>query len=244
MDLPMTTLEVCIDSAAGLQACLDGGADRIELCSGLALGGLTPGAGQMHHAAAYPIPVYAMIRPRAGDFCFSSHEIDIMCTDIATAKEAGLAGVVLGAANRKGDLDYHTLERLCLAAGSLKKTLHRVIDTLASPVSAVEQAIDLGMDHILSSGGAPSVQDGIPVLAKMQQISAGRINILAGAGLTPETAQQIAQVTGVDSFHSSCRQPQIETGELTAFGFGTSQCYTTSVDVIREYKKVLVSADQ
>lgn len=235
----MAILEVCIESAAGVQSCIDGGADRIELCSALDLGGLTPSAGTIRHAADYPLPVYAMIRPRAGDFCFSGDEIEIMCNDIAVAKKAGLAGVVLGATSKRGELDYQTMQQLCLAAGSMKKTLHRVIDTLDDPLQAVEQAIDLGINHILSSGGAPSVQAGVALLGKMHHAAAGRIEIMAGAGLTPEIALQIYRETGICSFHSSCRRPDITDAGLTALGFAPTQSYVTSTDVICQYKKSL-----
>lgn len=237
------TLEVCIESAAGLQSCIEGSADRIEVCTALDLGGLTPSTGLIQHVSNFAIPAYVMIRPRAGNFIFTDHEIEIMCNDISFAKSAGLAGVVLGASNLHGQLDYHTLQRLCTAAGDIKKTLHRVIDTLKNPLEALEQAIDLGMNHILTSGGAPSVHEGIGLLRKMNQVAAGRIDIMAGAGLTPEIALHIYKETGITSFHSSCRQPVATDPALTALGFSSSQCYATCSDVVRQYKNRLTDLD-
>ncbi|HCO54934.1 MAG TPA: copper homeostasis protein CutC, partial [Pelagibacterium sp.] len=123
--MPEPILEICVDDAAGLAAAISGGADRIELCSSLALGGLTPTPGLMALAATSPIPVYAMIRPRAGDFVFSRDDVATMETDIDAARSAGLSGVVLGATHPDGRLDTAILERLVTRASGLGLTLHR-----------------------------------------------------------------------------------------------------------------------
>lgn len=238
----MPTLEVCIDNAAGLQACIEEAAHRIELCSALELGGLTPSAGFIRLAAMSSIPVYALIRPRSGDFCFNSREIDIMREDINSAKNAGLAGVVIGISDQHGELNYKAMRQLCVAAGAMNKTLHRVIDTLNNPLDAMEQAIDLGMNHILSSGGAPSVKDGVAILSKMHQQADGRIDIIAGAGLTPALVPMIYEETGITSFHSSCRRLVGSDVRLNKFGFAGIQRFT-SVEMIREYKDLLFELD-
>ena len=121
-------IEVCVDSAASLSAAVAGGADRVELCAALALGGLTPSAGFMAQAAGYGVPVLAMIRPRAGDFVFSTDEVAQMLTDIAAARAAGLAGVVLGASLPDGRLDRDMLAQLMRAAKGMDCTLHRAFD--------------------------------------------------------------------------------------------------------------------
>ncbi|MGL6211569.1 MAG: copper homeostasis protein CutC, partial [Paracoccaceae bacterium] len=121
-------LEVCVDTVAGLEAAVAGGADRIELCTGLALGGLTPSAGLMRHAAGCGVPVMAMIRPRAGDCVWSEAELLAMEADIAAAQAAGLAGAVLGASMPDGCLDRVALARLVQAAQGMDLTLHRCFD--------------------------------------------------------------------------------------------------------------------
>lgn len=235
----MALLEICVDDAQGLQACIEGGADRIELCSSLALGGLTPSVGLMQFAAKSSVPVFAMIRPRAGNFCFDDKELAIMCDDIAAVAECGLAGVVLGVANHDQTLNIKALSKLCEAAGGMGKTLHRVMDTLANPLNALDQIIDLGFDQVLTSGGKPSVHQGIDLLASLHNRAQGRINIMAGAGLTPPLVSKIYRRTGIEMFHSSCRHPK-EIGEpFCSLGFASPQLFETDVNLIRQYKSEL-----
>lgn len=196
-------LEVCVDSRDSAMAAIRGGADRIELCAALSEGGLTPSAGFMREAASWPVPVYAMIRPRGGDFVFSDADAAIMEEDIATARSCGLAGVVLGAA--RGDrLDTELLNRLVRAAGPMGKTLHRVVDTLPDPSSVVGKAVELGFERILTSGGADNAAEGGAMIAKMVQRAGDRLTIMPGAGLTPENVPALVSTTNVSEVHSSC----------------------------------------
>ena len=154
-------LEVCVDSAEGLAAAIGGGADRIELCSSLELGGLTPSFGLMRFAARQPLPVYAMIRPRAGDFVFDANELAIMRDDIAMARESGLAGVVLGASRSDGRLDADMLAELVGHSYGMGLTLHRAFDCAGPDFGdALDLAIGLGFERILTSGGAASAVGG------------------------------------------------------------------------------------
>lgn len=238
-------LEVCVDTAAALALCLQARVERVELCSALAVGGLTPAYGFMKQAgrlaasgagtidgasgtvdgteaerAALARPqVLAMIRPRSGDFCFNEAETDIMCDDIVAARDAGLDGVVLGAATADGRLDLPVLHRLCRAAGDLQLTLHRVIDLLDDPLLAIDQAIDLGFHRVLTSGGAVHVAEGLLQLSEMQKHANHRIQIMAGAGLNPSLARLIRQEIGIDAFHASCRGEARADHRLSAFGF-------------------------
>ncbi|MBY0398419.1 MAG: copper homeostasis protein CutC, partial [Thermoleophilia bacterium] len=148
------SLEVCADSVEGMLAAARGGADRIELCSALEVGGLTPSAGQMARAARLGVPVHALIRSRAGDFCFGPDEVAAMLEDIGAAKAAGLAGVVIGASRSDGRLDEETLSALRSAAGRMSVTLHRAFDLVPDFGEAVEAAVRLGFERILTSGGA------------------------------------------------------------------------------------------
>lgn len=203
----MTLLEVCVDDADGLDAALAGGADRIELCSVLELGGLTPMPGLMAIARAAPVPVRMMVRPRAGDFVFSPRDVDAMLGDIAGAHQAGLAGVVLGASLPDGRLDVETLERLVQAAGTLGKTLHRCVDLVPDLDEAVATAIRLGFDTILTSGRAKSAPQGIDDIVAMHRLAAGRISIMAGAGVNAATVPAILARADLDAVHGSCSDP-------------------------------------
>src|SRR5262249_55198139 len=147
-------LEVCVDSPQGLDAAIAGGADRIELCSALELGGLTPTPGLIGRAAQAPIPVYAMIRPRPGNFVFGPADIDAMLLEVETIRHAGLAGVVLGASNADGSLDRLTLEKLMDGSSGMGTTLHRAFDLVPDLEEAVTIAVGLGFERILTSGRA------------------------------------------------------------------------------------------
>lgn len=235
----MALLEICVDDAQGLQACIAGGADRIELCSSLALGGLTPSLGFMQLAAKFNVPVFAMIRPRAGHFCFTDNELAIMCDDIAAAAESGLAGVVLGVANNDQTLNINALGQLCEAAGGMRKTLHRVMDTVVNPLGALDQIIDLGFDQVLTSGCQPSVEQGLDMLASLHERAKGRIQIMAGAGLSPPMVPKIYQRTGIEMFHASCRRPKTIGEPFSSLGFATPDLFETDVNLISQYKRVL-----
>lgn len=197
-------LEVCVDSIDGVFAAIKGGAGRVELCSSLSEGGLTPSAGLMQAAAALPVPCFALIRPRSGLFRFSEAEAEIMLADIAMAQKAGLAGVVLGAQDAKGGLNMPLLARLTGAAGGMGKTLHRVIDVVPQPLVALEQAIDLGMERVLTSGAEPLAPDGVKLIAQMVAQAGARISVMPGCGLTSENVAGVIAATGVQEVHAAC----------------------------------------
>ena len=207
------TLEVCVDAPADFDRAVAAGVARIELCSALGLGGLTPTEGLIRHAMGSPVPVYAMIRPRAGHFRFTDSEVQCMRLEIQRVHEAGLAGVVLGLADAQGQLDEARLRPLVEQAGkgALGATLHRVVDTLPDPVQAVAIATRLGFERILTSGGADKAPEGLAVLERMLAAAAGRIEIMAGSGVTAEHVPALAQ-RGIVAFHASCR------GEADAAG--------------------------
>lgn len=203
------TLEVCVDNAAGLAAALAGGADRIELCSALDTGGLTPSFGLLRLASSSPAPVVAMIRPRGGDFCFDEAEIQLMLDDIDAVAAAGLHGVVLGASLADGRLDHRTLERLLHRATShgLHCTLHRAIDLCPDLEQATGLAIALGFGRILTSGGARSAAEGLAGLQRCFAAAAGRITIMPGAGISAANAGQLRAQLPLTDVHASCSAP-------------------------------------
>lgn len=203
----MTMLEVCVDTAAGLRMANAGGADRIELCSALELGGLTPTAGLVALAAEMGVCARAMIRPRAGDFVFTSDDLDMMRADIAAARAAGLEGVVLGANRPDGRLDIDLLKNLAEAASGLKKTLHRAFDLVPDIAEAVDQAVVLGFDTILTSGRAASALAGLDDLVLAQKAAAGRITIMAGAGIDAGNVGRILAAAPIGAIHGSCSGP-------------------------------------
>lgn len=233
----MSLLEVCVDDAAGLNAAVEGGADRIELCSGLDLGGVTASAGLMAEAGRLAVPVVALIRPRGGGFAYSAAEERVMLRDIEAAAGLGLAGVALGALTPAGGLDLALLKRLARHAQGLQLTLHRAFDLVPDPALALEAAIDLGFQRVLTSGGAPKATTGAARLAALVAQGRGRIRILAGSGITPDNVETLLAATGVHEIHASCRAPETAPApELLAFGFAAPAGRATSAAVVRELK--------
>jgi copper homeostasis protein len=233
-------LEVCVDSAEGLAAAVEGGADRIELCSALDVGGLTPSRGFMALAAKVPVPVYAMIRPRAGSFVFGTADIEVMMSDIDAARESGLAGVVLGASRTDGMLDIDLLKLLAERTGEMGRTLHRAFDLVPDPVEALDQAIELGFERILTSGLSVKAADGLAVLRDLVGQAQGRISMMAGSGIGPANVAAIVAETSVSEVHASCRLPVTVPDEtLARFGFAAREEYRTSADVVRQMRQAL-----
>ncbi|ARM86879.1 copper homeostasis protein CutC [Rhizobium sp. CIAT894] len=235
-------LEVCVDSAEGLAAAVAGGAGRIELCSALELGGLTPLPSLMRIAARAPIPVYAMIRPHAGPFIFGAADEEAMLLDIDAVRAAGLAGVVIGANRPDGTLDMPLIHRLKAHASGLGSTLHRAFDLVPDADQALEQAVELGVERILTSGCALKAADGIETLQRLSAKAAGRISIMPGSGIRPANVTAILQTTGAREIHGSCSSP-VESADprAVAFGFEAKSANKTDVAVVREMCRAIAA---
>jgi copper homeostasis protein len=232
-------LEVCVDDVAGLAAAVEGGADRIELCSALALGGLTPSFGLMEVAGTFDIPCNAIIRPRAGDFVYSEEEIDVMLADIEAARNAGLAGVVLGASLPDGRLDRLVLQTLAEAAQGLDMTLHRAFDLVPNVTEAVEIAVKLGFARILTSGGARTAIEGLPGLKQAVDAARGRISIMPGSGVSSANASEFLGLK-VRELHASCSTAIEATGgKLVDFGFQAEAARRTDAEKVRALKAAI-----
>lgn len=235
-------LEVCVDTPAGLAAAIAGGADRIELCAALALQGLTPAPGLMALAAEAPIPVYPMIRPRNGDFCYDAGDLDAMRRDIDAVRAYGLAGVVIGANRPDGELDLAVLEQLVEHAKGLGMSLHRSFDLVPDQSAALEIAVDLGFERVLTSGGALTAQAGAERIAALVEQAAGRIGILAGAGVKPGNLAELVKRTGVREVHGSFSGPVpgAEPGsKLGAMGFVPPELRDTDQAAVAEAVRIL-----
>lgn len=231
-------LEVCVDTVAGLQEAVRGGADRIELCAALALGGLTPSAGVMAEAAGCGVPVMAMIRPRSGHFVWSPAEMAVIEADIALARRAGLAGVVLGASLPDGRLDRAALARMVRAAQGMDLTLHRCIDLVPDMGAALEDAVALGFRRVLTSGGATTAEAGAGRIAALVSQAAGRIVIMPGAGVAAGNAARLLAL-GSDELHASCSVPERIDGPGVALGFGPAVERRTDADTVRALKRAM-----
>lgn len=197
-------IEVCIDNIESLHLAQQGGATRIELCSSLTLGGLTPNAGLMQLAAKHAkVPVYAMIRPRQGDFLFSSQDKEIMLADAHTAKQAGLDGLVIGALNNDSTVDEDFLADIRRQASGMGLTFHRAIDQCLDPMAALDIIMKHNCERVLSSGLEANAFDGIPMLRKMVAHCGAHVAIMAGAGVNAGNVAQIVQQAGIREVHLS-----------------------------------------
>jgi copper homeostasis protein len=202
----MMTLEVCIDSVESALAAQRGGAKRIELCSDLIEGGVTPGAGLIasvrRHAA---IDLFVMIRPRGGDFLYSDLEFEVMQLEIEHARQLGADGIVLGLLDEQGNIDIDRTRELVALAAPLPVTFHRAIDMSPNLPAAVLDVIATGASRILTSGGCANAVAGMAEIGRMVEAADGRVSIMAGGGLNADNIATIAQVTGAREFHSSAR---------------------------------------
>ena len=156
-------LEVCCGDMQSVLAAKEGGADRIELCQALEMDGLTPSAEMMAEAIGLGIPVQVLIRPREGDFVYDEAEIETMLKEIRLAKRLGANGVVIGALKSDGSIDEETIRCLVSEATGMSITFHRAFDVCSQPTEALEQIVSLGCHRLLTSGQAPSAEQGIPL---------------------------------------------------------------------------------
>lgn len=196
-------LEACVETVEAALAAEAGGAGRIELCSDLDAGGLTPPAGLIHATAArLEIPVFVLIRARAGDFVFSEAERELMRHEVAVARALGAGGVVVGGLTAAGDVDEILVSELLRAARPLPVTFHRAFDAAREPEVALERLIALGVGRVLTSGQASAAAEGAELIAALVHQAAGRIGILAGGGVRAHNVEEVVRRAGVTEVHS------------------------------------------
>jgi copper homeostasis protein len=202
----MTELEICVDSVESSVAAESGGAQRVELCSALHEGGLTPSLGMIRAVRAnIRIGLHVMIRPRGGDFVYSDQELAIMRDDVALAAAAGADGVVFGLLDEDGDIDIERTRSLVELSRPMQVTFHRAFDMTRDPMAALEAVIQTGADRILTSGAQADAMLGRTRLRELVQASRNRIRVMAGGGIRPENAQQVTQETGILEVHAALR---------------------------------------
>jgi copper homeostasis protein len=223
-------LEISVETAEIAVVAERGGARRIELCTELRLGGLPPGEELMRRTRELVrVPIFAMIRPRAGDFVYSAQELAHMHRDIAAAKRFGMDGIVLGLLTRDRRVDIERTRELVQVAQPLPVTFHRAFDDVADLDAALEAVIETGAARILTSGGAPTAPQGLGVLAKLVAAAGNRITIVPGSGVNASNILEVAQRTQAREFHS---------GLGTRIPYGSSQYFLVE-DEVRKMTRVL-----
>ena len=200
-------LEIAANSVASALAAQQGGAGRVELCTALELGGLTPSYAQIAMAREkLTIPLYVLIRPRAGDFLYNDLEFETMLRDIEACAKAGCDGVVLVVLDADGRVDRPRCRSLISAAGNMGVTFHRAFDLARDPLTALEDVIALGCERVLTSGAQASAIEGAELIRQLVELAAGRIVVMPGAGVVAGNLDKLRELTCAREFHASAKQ--------------------------------------
>lgn len=202
-----TKLEICIESIAGARHAIAGGADRLEVCGALDLGGITPPPALIQLCCELEsVRSMVMIRPRPGSFVYDDNELELMERDVEFCCESGADGVVVGPITADRCIDIIALQRLIIAARPMEVTFHRAFDLLCDQDVGLGQLIELGVDRVLTSGAEVSAWDGREQIQRLVHLAGDRISVMPGAGVTAENVTPLLSATGAGEVHASCRR--------------------------------------
>jgi copper homeostasis protein len=208
-------IEIATTDLTTTRSAVEGGADRIELCSALSEGGITPSLGLIKKCrASFAIPLFPIIRPRAGDFLYTEDEFETMANDVIVCKQLGCEGVVMGLLNKDGSIDVKRTSKLIDLAYPMEITFHRAFDRCKDPFTALEELIKIGCQRILTSGQKLTAAEGVDLIAELIREADDRVIIMPGSGVRKENIKMIAAKTGAVEFHSS-----IKTEKLSEMNF-------------------------
>lgn len=217
-------IEIATSDLETTRNAVEGGADRIELCANLAEGGTTSSPGILRRCRElFAVQLFPIIRPRGGDFLYSKEEIETMYDDIRYCKQLGFDGVVIGSLNKDGTIDLRHTAKMVELAYPMSVTFHRAFDRCLDPFEALEQLIGMGVERVLSSGQMPTVDQGVEVLAKLNEAAGERIIIMPGSGVRKENIKMLQERTGCVEFHSSLRKKKRSGMDFIHPGFAGSE---------------------
>ncbi len=235
-------LEICAQSLTSAVAAQEGGAHRIELCTALEVGGLTPSPATMLAAKRLlTIPVCVLIRPRAGDFIYSELEFETIKSDVLWCKQNGMDGVVVGILTEKGVIDMPKMREIAEIARPMQVVCHRAFDQTPNAEEALEQLIALGFDRVLTSGQAQNVVAGRDILRGLVEQADGRITVMPGNGVNLDNIKDLIAHTGATDFHTTAkavvRSPMPTFQDSVSFNLGggrENDYFETSVDLVKK----------
>ena len=199
-------MEVCVDSIQSAINAEQGGASRLELCSNLVEGGITPSLGLLRVIKdKVKIPVYVMVRPRGGDFLYSEDEFRVMKEDVMFLKENGADGIVFGILTADGDIDVERSKEIITMARPLLVTFHRAFDMTRDPLTSLDTLISLGVERVLTSGQDSTALEGLPLISRLIEHAQDKIIVVPGGGITERNLGRILKESGAKEFHCSAR---------------------------------------
>lgn len=240
-------LEACVDSVPSALAAAAGGADRLELCGNLIIGGTTPDLALYKEIRKHTdLPIRALLRPRFGDFCYDTYEYNILLENIAMYKDAGVNGIVIGSLNPDGTLNVKQMEGMIRAAKGMGITLHRAFDMCANGMETMRIAKEIGVDTILTSGQEGICSKGWEMIQQMVEASGEDMTILAGAGVSAPVIEEMYKKTGARAYHmsgkvtkNSLMEFRRETVSMGLPGISEYEIWETEAENIRKAKEVL-----
>ena len=203
-------IEICANSFESAQAAQLAGADRIELCTELSVGGLTPSHGLIEKVVSeLNIQTHVLIRPRSGNFTYSKEEVDVMLRDIAFCKKLGCAGIVSGFLTSENKIDTKKTQQLIEASDGMEFTFHRAFDWVVNPLEELQKLIDLKVNRLLSSGQKPTAIEGISLLKDLQKLTKDKIEIMPGGGINLENALKFKEANFKSIHFSATTKKQV-----------------------------------
>lgn len=234
-------MEICIDSLESARNAVEGGASRLEVCSALSEGGLTPSPGLIQQIRSFTtIPLYAMIRIRCGDFVYSQEEINAMLHDLKILKDHHVNGFVFGALTPDCEIDLVACEKIVAAACPLPVTFSRAFDLTTDPVKSMELLADLGFHRILTSGQKSTALEGLELI-KTLLLKARKIVIMPGAGITKDNIREIIK-SGAKEFHASAKKRKIMAGGANRIRMGANEdefVNVTDKELVKELVEII-----
>ena len=217
------TLEIATSDFETTRSAVEGGADRIELCSNLSEGGTTASYGTIYQCReSFDVLLYPIIRPRGGDFLYTDDEYEIMLHDVKLCKQLGCDGIVIGLLDEDGNIDIKKTAALIEIAYPMGVTFHRAFDRCCNAFEAMEQLVQIGCERILTSGQQPTANEGMDLIAELNKIADHRITVMPGSGVRKENIKDLAEKTGCTEFHSSLRGKTKSTMKFIHPAFGNS----------------------